>query len=149
MPILLLTNDPKAFDRTEIYEAGADGYIEKPYCYRELISHMRTLVRRSAPLRGTKYIAGDLILDCESQEAYIGKKNVYLTPKEFLILELLLRNKGRVVSRGMIMEHVWSTDANPFSKTIETHILNLRRKVDVKRDKLIHAIPGRGYKIAE
>ncbi len=147
MPILMFTG--KTDDRTRIFEAGADGYLEKPYCYRELVSQIKAMIRRSTSTRSTRYMAGSLILDCEAQEAYVDRKNVYLTPKEFLLLELLLRNKGRVVSRGMILEYVWNSGANPFSKTIETHILNLRRKIDIKKDKLIHAIPGRGYKICD
>ena len=78
----------------------------------------------------------------------LGKKNLYLTRKEYSLLELLLRHSGEVVSRGTIMEHVWDLDGNPFSNTIETHIFNLRKKIERGKNKLIWNVPGRGYKLA-
>jgi two-component system OmpR family response regulator len=78
----------------------------------------------------------------------MGKENVYLTKKEYTLLEFLLRHKGETVSRGMIMEHVWDLDGDPFSNTIETHIFNLRKKIEQKKNgRLIFNVPGRGYKI--
>ena len=76
-----------------------------------------------------------------------GNKEIYLTNKEFSLLELLLRNKGNVVSRGMILEHVWDINGDPLSRTIETHILNLRKKIDTAKVHTIISVPGRGYKI--
>ena len=88
------------------------------------------------------------MLDPRKQKVRRGTKDVYLTRKEFALAEYLIRNSGTVVSRGMIMEHVWSDNVNPFSNTIEAHILNIRKKIDVARKtKLIHTVPGRGYKI--
>ncbi len=90
----------------------------------------------------------NLVVDCDKQKVTRGEKDIYLTRKEFSLLEYLLRHKGDVVSRGMIMDHVWNAETDPFSNTIEAHILNLRRKIDVPdRRKLIHNVPGRGYKI--
>ena len=90
----------------------------------------------------------DLMLDTNRQKVIRGEESVYLTRKEFCILEYLMRNEGMVVSRGMITEHVWDMNVDPFSNTIEMHILNLRKKIDKpEKSKLIHSIPGRGYKI--
>ncbi|MFH0856679.1 MAG: winged helix-turn-helix domain-containing protein, partial [bacterium] len=91
----------------------------------------------------------DLILDMKGHTVKLGDNEIYLTRKEFSLLAYLMKNKGNVVSRGMIMEHVWDMNADPFSNTIEAHILNLRRKVDISIDrKFIHTIPGRGYKFS-
>jgi two-component system OmpR family response regulator len=77
-----------------------------------------------------------------------GKESIYLTRKEFSLLEYLMKSSGRVVTRGAIIEHIWDMNLDPFSNTLETHILNLRKKIDLPRKKkLIHCVPGRGYKI--
>jgi two-component system copper resistance phosphate regulon response regulator CusR len=90
----------------------------------------------------------DLILDANRHKVLRGSTIIYLTRKEFALLEYLMRHQGLVISRGMIMEHVWNGDADPFSNTIEAHILNLRKKIDAhKKPRLIQTIPGRGYTI--
>jgi two-component system OmpR family response regulator len=90
----------------------------------------------------------DLILDTATQKVTRGKQSIYLTKKEFSLLEYLIRNKGLVMSRGAITEHVWDMNIDPVSNTIEMHILNLRKKLETpKKRKLIHSVPGRGYKI--
>jgi len=90
----------------------------------------------------------DLILNTKAHTVYRAKKEIHLTPKEFMLLEYLLRNKGAVTTRSMILEHVWNMDTDPFSNTIESHILSLRRKLDGNyKGSLIQTVPGVGYKI--
>ena len=91
----------------------------------------------------------DLTINPMEQKVTRGKKDVYLTRKEFLLLECLMKTPGRVLSRGIIMENVWDINGDPFSNTIEAHIRNLRKKIDTgnSKNKLIHTVPGRGYKI--
>jgi DNA-binding response OmpR family regulator len=90
----------------------------------------------------------DLILNTKAHTVYRAKREVHLTPKEFMLLEYLLRNQGAVLPRSMILEHVWNMDTDPFSNTIESHVLSLRRKIDPDGKKsIIHTVPGVGYKI--
>lgn len=149
VPIIILSvrNDPA--EKAELLDAGADDYLAKPYSPQELISRVRALLRRPAAVLPDILTLADLSLDTRRNELKRGRHIIHLTPKEFSLLELLLRNKGHVVSRGMIMEAVWNIDGDPFSKTIETHMLNLRRKIETKGQTYIISVPGRGYKTAD
>ncbi|HVU06720.1 MAG TPA: response regulator transcription factor [Candidatus Paceibacterota bacterium] len=149
VPILMLSVNAHVDDKALALDSGADDYITKPYSHQELVSRMRALLRRTYKVEPTTFAAGGVLLDAGSQEVTKNGIDVYLTRKEFALLELLLRNKGKVVSRGTIMEHVWDMESDPLSKTIETHIVNLRKKLEKKREKLIYNIPGRGYKIKD
>jgi len=149
IPILILSviSDPR--QKTEFLNAGADDYLSKPFSFKELLARLRALLRRPRNLVQTLLTVGDLKVDIIKQTVVRGRLNIYLTRKEFSLLEYLIRNKGRILSRGMIMEHVWNVDSDPFSNTIEAHILNLRKKIHGgDRRELIHNIPGRGYTIA-
>ena len=109
---------------------------------------MRSVTRRPHKIEGTILRVGDIVLDTEKQTVMRKGVGIYLTRKEFNLLEYLMRHPGTVLSRGMIMDHVWNADGDPFSNTIESHILNLRKKLNAGRKKdLIHNIPGRGYMI--
>ncbi len=147
-PILMLSVKSDAEEKTKLLDSGADDYLTKPYSHKELLARIRALTRRGTHVQSLVLTADNLVLDVESQEVTQSNKSVYLTRKEFCLLELLMKNKGKIVSRGSIMEHVWNMDGNPFSKTIETHILNLRKKIESKGNKIIQNIPGRGYKIS-
>lgn len=129
-------------------EIGADDYIAKPFFFDELFARIQAVLRRP-PIRNSHILQfEDLILDTNKLKVVRGKKSIYLTRKEFSLLEYLMKHAGSVVSRGEIMEHIWDANLDPFSNTIETHILNLRKKIDPSnKKKLIHSIPGRGYKI--
>ena len=147
-PIIIVTAQSDILLKIDLLECGADDYITKPFSFKELLARIRAVLRRPQRLESNILEIDDLTLDRNRQQVYQSNKIVYLTRKEFLLLEYLLKNKGLVVSRSMIMEHVWNVDCDPFSNTIEAHILNLRRKIDSERKKkLIHAVPGRGYKI--
>ncbi len=147
-PILLLSVKSDPEEKAALLNAGVDDYITKPHSHKELLARIRALTRRGPEIRSAVMQAGDLTLDTTTYEVRRGKSPIYLTLKEFSLLELLMKNKGKVVSRGAILEHVWDIDGNPLSKTIETHIVNLRKKLEKgKQTRLIYNIPGRGYKI--
>ena len=147
-PILVLSVRTDTASKAEILNAGADDFLSKPFSFEELLARVRALLRRPRQIEDDTLEAGPVRLDTKKVVATCNGKEIYLTRKEFMLLEYLMRNKGSVVSRGMIMEHVWDMNADPFSNTIESHILSLRRKLSqTNKKKLIHTIPGRGYKI--
>ncbi|MCX6716906.1 MAG: response regulator transcription factor [Candidatus Taylorbacteria bacterium] len=147
-PILVLSATIDTNSKIELLNMGADDYITKPFSFNELLARLFCILRRPGKLQETFFAVSDLKLDIRKQKVMRDRKMVYLTRKEYSLLELLVKNKGIVLSRGMIMEHVWNADSDPFSNTIEAHILNLRIKINGgNRKKLIHNVPGRGYKI--
>ncbi|MFA6158932.1 MAG: response regulator transcription factor [Candidatus Paceibacterota bacterium] len=147
-PILMLSVKSTAEDKASLLNTGADDYLAKPFSYEELKARVHALLRRPRMLMPPLLKVDDLTLDTLEQRVRRGKKEIYLTRKEFALTEYLLRNRGTVVSRGMLMEHVWNSEIDPFSNTIEAHILNLRKKIDLgSKKKLIHTVPGRGYRI--
>lgn len=145
-PVLILSVAAEIEDKVLLLDSGADDYLTKPYVFSELAAHVKALLRRPARVEEIKLTVGGLSLDRETYSFTFRKRTEYLTSKEFMILEYLMKNAGKVVSRGMIMEHVWDESADQFSKSIETHIMNLRRKID-PRDKnaIICNVPGRGF----
>jgi len=148
VPIIILSMVTGVDTKLELFETGANDYITKPFSFRELVARIKVLTRTSDKVEKEIYEIDDLVLDVEKGEVRRGGKKILLTYKEFILLEYLLKNKGKLMSRGTIMEQVWDKDTDPFSNTIETHILNLRRKIGgKKRRKLIHTMSRRGYKI--
>src|SRR5215471_13235108 len=148
VPILVMSVKPEPSTKVELLDAGADDYISKPFSLDELLAMIRALLRRPRQLSGEILIFNDLTLDTKAHIVRRANKEIHLTPKEFMLLDYLLRNKGAVLSRSMILEHVWNMDTDPFSNTIESHILSLRRKLDGNgKKKLIQTVPGVGYKI--
>lgn len=147
-PIIMVSVQSDTLDKVSLLNSGADDYVTKPFSYKELSSRIRAILRRPNLIISPVLTVGDFTLDTMNQKASRGRKNIYLTRKEFALAECLMRNAGSVVSRAMLMEHVWDDDLDPFSNTIEAHILNLRKKIDMKSGKkLIHTVPGRGYRI--
>ena len=147
-PILILSVKSETLSKVELLNAGADDYLSKPFSLEELLARIRALLRRQKDIESDILTVDDLALDTKRHTTKRGKKEIYLTRKEFMLIEYLMRNQEMVLTRGMIMEHVWDMTADPFSNTIESHILSLRRKIDTKgKKKLIHTVPGRGYKI--
>lgn len=147
-PIIMLSARAELGVKVELLNKGADDYVTKPFSLEELLARIRALLRRPTAITSEVLQTDDLILDTKQHSIKRGNKEIYLTKKEFMLLELLLKKKGSVVSRGTIMEHVWDMNVDPFSNTIESHILNLRKKIatDGGRD-LISTLPGIGYKI--
>lgn len=148
VPILMLSVKSEAITKAELLDAGADDYLTKPFSLEELLARIRALLRRSPEIKDEVLQVDNLVLDIKKQSVKRGEKDVYLTRKEFSLLEYMMRNKGNVLSRGMILEHVWDINADPFSNTIESHIMSLRKKIGRSvGKKLIQTVPGRGYKI--
>jgi two-component system OmpR family response regulator len=148
MPILVLSVKGSVPDKVALLDQGADDYLVKPFSYEELVARVRALLRRPQQLAAPVITVGDLTIDSARQVVRCGSREVYLTRKEFSLLEYLARHQGTVVSRSMLMEHVWNMDRDLFSNTIEAHILNLRKKLAARtRRKLIHTVSGRGYKV--
>lgn len=147
-PILFLSVTSDLASKIHALEKGADDYMTKPFSFEELHARIRALLRRPHKINGSVLIVGDVKLDTERQLVLRNEATMYLTRKEYTLLEYLMRNQGTIVSRGMIMEHVWNADSDPFSNTIESHILNLRKKLNTgKREDIIKNVPGRGYTI--
>lgn len=148
VPILILSSTMDIPIRVHFLNLGADDFLTKPFASKELIARIKALLRRPLKLVRDIYTIDNLKLDVQRCRVTRGGKHIYLTRKEFTLLQYLLIHQGFVLSRAKLMEHVWDRYIDPFSNTIETHILNLRKKIDLKRSKkLIHTIPGRGYKL--
>ena len=142
-PIIFITVIGELARKIDAFEKGADDYITKPFSFE-----VRAVTRRPRKIEGKVIQIGDLTLNKERQIVERNNVAIYLTRKEFNLLEYLMSNKDVVLSRGMIMEHVWNADSDPFSNTIESHILNLRKKINAgKYRDIIRNIPGRGYMI--
>jgi DNA-binding response OmpR family regulator len=148
-PIIMLTVRGELEDKINILEIGADDYLIKPFSLTELLARIKAVLRRPAKLETKKLICKNLELDATCFKVTRNGRSIPLRTKEFTLLEYLLRNKGSVISRQEIMEHVWDENADPFSNTIEVHMMNLRRKIETKKERFIFTIPNRGYKIDE
>jgi DNA-binding response OmpR family regulator len=147
-PIIMVSVRSEPNTKVELLNAGADDYLTKPFSIDELVARMRALMRRPKQMEHERYQVDDLILDAEQHLVTRGDQDVRLTRKEFALLLYLMKNRGIVLSRSMLMEHVWDMSVDPFSNTIESHIMSLRKKVDLPGlRKLIRTVSGRGYKI--
>lgn len=149
IPILMLTARDAVEDRIKGLDHGADDYLTKPFEFRELLARLRALLRRSGELRPPQVVVGDLVLDTAAQSASRGGRAISLTTKEYALLEFLACNKGRVLGRAEIAEHVWDETFDPFSNLIEVYVNRVRRKIDAGADRpLLHTRRGAGYFLA-
>lgn len=149
-PILMLTAKGAVRDRVAGLDAGADDYLVKPFAFEELLARVRALLRRPQDSLGVKLEVGDLTLDTTTYEVRRGNQSVDLSQREFALLEYLMRNKGRTLSKEMIIQHVWSYDADVLFNTVEVYIGYLRNKIDRPfRDhsQLLKTVRGFGYKL--
>lgn len=147
VPILIMSVRHEESEKVAFLENGADDYLSKPFSFAELVARTKVLLRRPYSVQDPVLTIDDLTVDTVGQNVSRGNKRIYLTRKEFMLLECLARQSGKVVSRGQIVEQVWERESDLFSNTLEAHIRNLRKKVDTKQRKLIHTISGRGYKL--
>lgn len=151
-PVLVLSIKNSIENRVEGLDSGADDYLIKPFAIPELLARIRTLLRRNSEDKSAALGIGSLLLDTTKREAFISNKLISLTPKEYSILELLLYNKNRVLSRLAIAEYVWGDNFDLFSMTnfVDVHIKNIRKKLDEFSDeKFIKTVRGIGFIIEE
>jgi DNA-binding response OmpR family regulator len=151
-PVIMLTAKDDVNDRVKGLDLGADDYLAKPFSLDELLARLRALLRRSGGQCESVLQIGDLALDTVSRKVTRGGKTIELTPREFSILEFLLHNKNRIVSRFSLAEHVWGDDFDPFSMSnfMDVHIKNLRHKIgDSGGSRIIRTARGIGYTIDE
>ncbi len=149
-PVLILSARSAVEDRIRGLDLGADDYLAKPFSFQELLARLRAITRRPSAEPKTTLAAADLELDIARREVRRGGRRIDLTAKEFSLLELLLRKKGVVVTRGMILDRVWDLDYDGGSNIVEVYISYLRRKVDQDFEpKLIQTVRGGGYVLRE
>jgi two-component system OmpR family response regulator len=151
VPIIFLTALGGVDDRVDGLDAGGDDYLTKPFAFSELLARVNALARRPH-LKGeeTRLKVGDLALDLISRTVVRAGTEIELQPREFRLLEVLMRNKGRVVTRTMLLERVWNFHFDPKTSVVETHISRLRSKIDRPfPTELIHTIRGSGYSLHE
>ena len=145
-PVLILTARSKVDQRVKGLDAGADDYLTKPFAIEELIARTRALLRRAGGDTSGILQIDDLILNPISHEVTRGGQRVDLTSKEYALLEYMMRNAGRVLTRPMIAEHVWDLDFDTFTNVIDVYINYLRNKIDRGHARgLIHTVRGSGY----
>jgi two-component system, OmpR family, response regulator len=149
-PIILLTALDKVDEKVKGLKAGADDYLAKPYSFTELLARLETISRRKTGEKTqTKLTCADLEMDLLTRTVKRGGKQIDLQTREFALLEYLLRNCGTVVTRTMLLEHVWDYNFDPQTNVIDVHISRLRQKIDKGFDKsLIQTLRGAGYRIA-
>src|SRR5882724_11033084 len=144
-PLLILSARDAVDDRVKGLEGGADDYLVKPFAFVELLARVRVLLRRGQPTPERLQV-GELALDCIRRKVTREGENIELAPKEFSILEYLMRNRGRPLSRTMIVEHVWDMDYDGLTNIVDVYIRHLRTKIDEKYPvKMIHTVRGIGY----
>jgi two-component system copper resistance phosphate regulon response regulator CusR len=148
VPVLVLTQRTRVEDRVQCLDTGADDYLAKPFSFGELSARVRALLRRSHLPSESLLTIGDLRLDRVQRQVERAGRRIDLTTKEFSLLEYLMRNAGRKITRAMIIEHVWNLTFDTTTNVVDVYINYLRRKVDDGHaTKLIHTVRGVGYEL--
>lgn len=148
MPVLLLTAKDALEDRIAGLSAGGDDYVTKPFSLEEVVLRLRSLLRRSGITAGVadaRIVVGDLVLDEDSHEVTRAGELITLTAKEFELLRFMMSNAKRVLSKGQILDHVWSYDFGGRSNIVELYVSYLRKKIDTGHEPMIHTLRGAGY----
>jgi heavy metal response regulator len=150
VPVLLLTARATVADRVMGLDLGADDYLTKPFAFEELLARVRALLRRGAAAAPAILAIADLRLDPATREVTRGSSRIELTPKEYALLEFLLRRRDQVLSRAVIAQHVWGVNHDTFTNVIDVYMNYLRKKIDSGFEpKLIHTVRGAGYVLKE
>ena len=150
VPVLVLTARDAVDEKVRIFELGADDYLTKPFAFAELLVRTKALLRRGPVNRSSTLQVGDLELDRLTQQVKRKGHRIELTSKEYQLLEYLMQNPGRVLSRNMIIEHVWDQAFDGFTNIVDVYVRHLRGKVDDDYDfKMIRTVRGAGYMIRE
>lgn len=150
MPIIMLTAKDATIERVAGLNSGADDYLVKPFAFEELLARLRSLLRRPAQVLPSILTCDDLTLNTQTFEVVRNGTPVMLTHKEFALLEFMLRNQNKVLSKEAIISHVWDYDADILPNTVEVYMSYLRNKIDrpfPKRPELVHTLRGFGYKL--
>ena len=149
-PVIFLTARDSIADRVKGLDLGADDYLIKPFDFDELLARIRVMTRRKTGQKTSTMIIGDLIIDTASQQVSRGGRNIELSAREYAILKYMALNKGRVLSREQIEDHVWNFDYEVGSNVVDVYISYLRKKIDgSSEEKLIHTAWGRGWVLRE
>ncbi|HIU77851.1 MAG TPA: response regulator transcription factor [Candidatus Avilachnospira avicola] len=149
-PVIFLTARDSIADRVKGLDLGADDYLIKPFDFDELLARIRVMTRRKTGQKTSTMIIGDLIIDTASQQVSRGGRNIELSAREYAILKYMALNKGRVLSREQIEDHVWNFDYEGGSNVVDVYISYLRKKIDgSSEEKLIHTAWGRGWVLRE
>jgi len=148
-PVIILSAKREVDDRVKGLQAGGDDYLTKPFAFSELLARVQALIRRaSGAVEPTRLVVGDLVLDLITRRVERSGRPIELRPREFALLEYLMRNAGRVVAKTMILEHVWNYSFDPRTNVVDVLVHRLREKID--RDfetRLLHTVRGIGYVI--
>ena len=150
-PALILSALGEVDDRVKGLRAGGDDYLTKPYAFSELLARIEALARRTSPEEGsTRFVVGDLVLDRLSHKVTRAGEAIMLQPREFRLLEYLMKHAGQVVTRTMLLENVWDYHFDPQTNVIDVHISRLRSKIDKNfATPLLHTVRGAGYSIRD
>jgi DNA-binding response OmpR family regulator len=146
LPVLMLSAKDGEYDQADGLDCGADDYLTKPFSYVVLLARLRALLRRGAPERPTTLAVGDLLLDPATRQVTRDGAEIVLTTREYALLEYLMRNAGRVVSKIELLDHVWDAGADSAPNVVEVYIGYLRRKVG--RD-VVETVRGAGYRVVK
>jgi len=150
VPILMLSAKTGEYDQADGLDVGADDYLTKPFSFVVLVARLRALIRRGTPARPSVLTAGDLELDPAARTVRRGTADIALTPREFGVLELLLRRRGEVVSKREILDNVWDAHYDGDDNVVEVYVGYLRRKIDQPYGrKAVETVRGVGYRLAE
>jgi len=148
VPVLVLTARDSIDDKVKLFDIGADDYLTKPFAFAELLVRVKALLRRGPVNRSSTLRIGDLELDRLTQQVKRGGKRIELTAKEYSLLEYLMQNPDRVLSRNMIIEHVWDQTFDGITNIVDVYVRHLRSKIDDSNEyKMIRTVRGTGYMI--
>jgi len=149
-PVLLLTAKTSVQDKVKGLDEGADDYLTKPFAITELLARVRSLIRRGSSSQAATLRVGDVVLDPLTRKVRRGGKGIDLTTKEYTLLEYFMRNKGKVLSRSVISEHIWGYNFDTGTNIVDVYINHLRNKIDGESEKkLFHTVRGVGYVMKE